>query len=169
MTRSLVLAATLLLLGFLNGQVNHYLAPLQVSLYLGGLLVTYAALHFGRRSGVLTMILGGMLADSALPIPFGTHVMLFTLAFLIIHRVRERIPVEERSVQVMVALFANLGIFLCLSLWRMGVQPSPAATWLRHLVDLALSQIAIVVIGPWFLALQSRALQLARLESRPLL
>lgn len=169
MTRSLVLAATLLLLGFLNGQVNHYLAPLQVSLYLGGLLVTYAALNFDRRSGILTMILGGMLADSALPIPFGTHVILFCLAFLIIHRIRERIPAKERSVQVMVALFANLGIFLCLSLWRMGVQPSPAAAWLRHGVDLVLSQVVIVAIGPWFFALQSRALQLARLESRPLL
>ena len=40
--------------------------------------------------------------------------------------------------------------------------PAPAAIWPRLIVDLLCSQVFLVLIAPWFFALQTRALTLAR-------
>jgi hypothetical protein len=40
--------------------------------------------------------------------------------------------------------------------------PSAAATWPRLVVDLLCSQVAILLIAPWFFALQTSALEIAR-------
>jgi hypothetical protein len=168
MAAVLILSATALLLGFITGQVNHYLAPLQLSTFAGGLAVTFAGLHFARGPGLAAVILAGLLADAGSPLGFGTHAVCFTLAFLALHRVRDRVPSDLVWPRVGVALLANLGIFLALSLLRVGLSPAPAGAWLRLGWDLLASQLLLVLIGPWFLALQAGSLHLARIESHRL-
>ena len=65
---------------------------------------------------------------------------------------------------VVVALLANLGIFLALSLLLLGRHPAPAAAWTRLLADLIFSQIFLALLAPWFFALQREALLLARVD-----
>ena len=64
----------------------------------------------------------------------------------------------------MVALLTNLGIFLVFSFFQIAHAPSPAAVWPRLIVDLLVSQIFIVLVAPWFFALQGEGLLLARVE-----
>jgi hypothetical protein len=164
MARAFVIFLTQLLLWVIVAQANHYLAPWHVYLFAGGLFVTFAALRLPLRAGLGAVLLGGMLCDATTPVRFGTFTLLLVLAYAVIFNVRDRLPREEPVVRVLVALIANLGLFLLFSFIRIGDAPVPAAAWGRLFFDLLCSQVVIAVIGPWFFALQGRALELARTE-----
>lgn len=161
----LILTVSALLLNLLTGQVNHSLAPYQLHVFAGGLAVTFAGLHFPRGAGLAASLMAGLLADAASPVAFGTHAVLFGAAFLAVQQVRDRVPNDLVWPRVGVALVANLGIFLALSLLRTRLFASPGQAWLRLFWDLLCSQALIALIGPWFLELQARALQWVRFET----
>lgn len=160
MLRCLLTFATLVLLWALTGQANHALAPLQVYLFLGGLFVTFAALRLSSRAGLATALLAGLLNDAATPLPFGTQMLLFAAACLVIQSVRDRLPHDVVFIQVVVALLANLALFVAFSLLR-GHSVAGVA-WARLGVDLLCSQAVLLAIAPWFFALQTHTLQLLR-------
>ena len=164
MRRALVLFATLLLLWALVAQLNHSLTGLRVYLFVGALYVVHAALLATRRSGLIATLLGGLLCDATTPVPFGTHAFLFGVAHALVHRVRERVPRDDAVGITIVALLLNLALFLAFSFTQIHRSPAPAAVWPRLIVDLVCSQIFLTLITPWFFALQSRALALARVE-----
>jgi rod shape-determining protein MreD len=168
MRRTLVIFLTLLLLGVMTAQANHYLAARHVYLFVGGLFVTFAALRLPLRAGLGAVALGGLSLDAMLPLRFGTLTLLLLVAHAIIFNMRDRLPREETVVRVLVALISNLALFLALSFLLVGDTPSPGNAWLRLFFDLLCSQVAIALIGPWFFALQDRALLLARTEPVPL-
>ena len=153
------------LLWLLAGQCNHYLAPLGVYLYVGGLYVTFAALHLDFRHGLSTTLLLGLIIDAAEPVPFGTHFVLLGAAHIVLFSVRSRVPREEPLFGMFAALLANLGLFLALSFLLLGGHPAPAAAWKRLFTDLLFSQITLAVVAPWFLALQHEALRLTHPSS----
>ena len=103
-----------------------------------------------------------MLCDASAPIPFGTHALLFAAAHVIIFNIRDRVPRDETVARVIIALLANLVLFLVFSLFLITRLPSAAAAWPRLVLDLICSQLLIIVIAPWFFALQSGALEIAR-------
>jgi len=161
MRRTLVLAATHALLWTLVGQANHFLAGWRAYLFVGGLYVVYAALTQPRRSGLAASLLGGALCDAGAPAGlFGTHVILFAAAHVIVFHIRDRVPRDDTTARVIVVLFTNFALFLLFSFRQIHLLPVPAAAWPRLLVDLVYSQFALVLIAPWFMALQARALAL---------
>lgn len=162
MRRALVILATLVVLWVLVAQVNHYLAPLRVHVYVGGLFIAYAALMLPLRGGAWVMMVAGLLCDASTPATFGTQMMMFVLGFLAINTIRDRLPKEEMLVRLTVALLANLGLMLAISFVHLGDAPSAVVAWGRIVCDLLLSQLIIAILGPWFFALQSRALQISR-------
>jgi rod shape-determining protein MreD len=162
--RWLITFATMLLLWSLVGHVNYYLAPYGVSLFAGGLLVTFAALRLSLRNGLMATMLAGLAIDAFEPVPFGTHLLLFAGLHVVLFRLRTRFPREETVFGVVVALLANLALFLALSLLTFGDQPAASAAWLRLFADLGCSQVLIAVVAPWFFALQRRALELGRVD-----
>lgn len=164
----LILFVSALLLGLITGQVNYSLAPWQLHVFAGGLAVTFAGLHFPRGPGLAVVLLAGLLADAASPLAFGTHATLFGAAFLVVHQLRDRVPTDMVWPRVGVALVANFGIFLALSLLRTRLFPAPGQAWVRLFWDLLCSQALVAVIGPWFLALQGRSLQLVRFDTHRL-
>ena len=174
MARAAVIFLTLLLLWLLLAEANHYLTPVHIYLFAGGLFVTFAALRLPFRPGLATVLLGGLLCDANMPIASGlrpfafslahVHVLLFVVAFVAIYRLRDRMARDETLIRVLVAVVANLGLFLGLSFARMAAAPLSGAAWLRLLFDLACSQAVVALIAPWFFALQGRALALARAE-----
>ncbi|HEX2855647.1 MAG TPA: hypothetical protein VHO24_20600 [Opitutaceae bacterium] len=167
---------TLLLLWVAVAQVNHVLSDFQVYLFVGGLFVAYSALTLRLREGMLVSALAGLLCDAAMPIPVSvdtsavsyglahTHLLLFCLAHAVVYNLRDRIPRNETAARVLVALFANLGIFLLFSFIHVTRSPSPASVWPRLIADLACSQVFLALIAPWFFALQTRVLALAATE-----
>ena len=166
MRRTFVIFLTLLLLWTLVAQVNHALAGLRVYLFVGGLYVIYAALMLPLRAGLAASLLGGLLCDATTPVWFGTHLFLFAAAHAVVFHLRTRLPRDDTVARVIVALLANLAIFLLFSFTQIGAAPSPAAAWSRLIADLVGSQVFLALIAPWFFALQARALVLARAEQR---
>ena len=159
--RILALFFSALLLWSLIAIVNHYVAPWHVYLFVGGLFVTCVALQMPLRAGLYASLLAGLLCDAGAGTRFGLHAVLFGLAHGVVFNLRGRLDRDSTIVQVVVALFANLALFLGLSLTQIGALPVPGAAWLRLLWDLLWSQLALVVIAPWYFAVQRRALVLA--------
>jgi hypothetical protein len=162
--RSLIIFATTFLLWSLIVQLNHYLAPRGAYLFVGGLLVAFAALRLGLRIGLMATMLTGLAIDALEPVPFGTHLVLFAVMHVVIFHLRTRFPREETIFGVVVALLANLALFLGLSFVVLGSQPASSAAWVRLFADLLWSQLLLAVVAPWFFALQERALELGRVD-----
>lgn len=159
----IVFLANLLLL-WLAGLANHYLAPHAVSLYLAGLLVVYPALRLDSRHGFAATALTGLAFDATTSAPFGTHLVLLGLVHATLLHGRHRFPREEPIFATVVALLGNLFLFLALSFLLISAHPRPAEGWLRLFVDLLASQLVLGLVTPWFMALQSRLMQFARLD-----
>jgi rod shape-determining protein MreD len=164
---------TVLLLWALLTQANHYLAGNQLYLFVGGLLVVHAALELPLRSGMAVSMLIGAICDANAPgylgttgaqplVPFGTEILLFATVHALLFNLRDRLPHEETTGRVVIALFANLALFLALSFIEIDHSPAPGTSWLRLFVDLIFSQIVLALIAPWFFALQRRATALAQ-------
>lgn len=160
MRRALVTFATLFLLWTMVSQLNHSLASLRIYLWVGGLFITHAALHLPLRSGLAASLLGGLLLDSVSPVAFGTHTLLFAIGHCLIFNIRDRLPREEATARVVIALFANLALFLVFSFLLIHRGPAPAAAWPRVVFDLICSQVFLTLVASWFFALQARALEL---------
>lgn len=158
--RPLVVFGTLLLLWLILGELNHALAPLHIYLWTGALFVTFAAIALPLRAGLIATLLGGLLCDATTPVTFGLHTLLFSATHVVLFNIRDRVPREETAGQVLIALFANLGLFLVFSFLQLSGWTSPADVWPRLLSDLLFSQLFVAFVAPWFFALQARSVAL---------
>ncbi len=161
MRRTAVIFLTLLLLWTIVAQINHALAPWHVYLWLGGLFIAYSALSLSLRTGLAASFLGGLLCDSSSGAAFGTHALLFAAAHTFVFNLRDRLPRDETAGRVVIALIANLALFLVFSFLQISRLPAPGEVWPRLICDLLCSQVFLALIAPWFFALQARALDLA--------
>jgi len=166
MRRTLALFFTSYLLWALVSQINHEISGWRVSLFFGGLFVVFPALRLKRNEGLLVAFASGLLFDVNAPIWFGCHALLFSAAYLFVFHFRSRVPREESLIGAVIALLANLGIFLGISFGAFRDLPVNANIWPRLLTDLLISQVFLASIAPWFLALQARALEIAGVDLR---
>jgi rod shape-determining protein MreD len=162
MRGAFALFLTLYVLRAIVAEANSALSGMHVWLFSGGLFVAYSALMMPFGQGFTVTFFAGLLCDSVTPVPFGTHAVLFAVAHAIVFNARERLQRDDTAVRVIVALLANLGLFLALTFVRIRVAHGGAGSWPRMLSDLAWSEIMIVAVAPWFFALQLRTLELAR-------
>lgn len=162
MRRLLLLFVPLVLLWAIQDLGNFTLAARHAHVFLGGLIVTFVAVAEDEPAGLFALIFAGLVYDAHTPVPFGTHAFLFAIARLALRRLRERLPHEDTVGRVAIALLCNLGIFGVLSFFELNGAPSPGSYWGRTLWDLVVSQGAVILIGPWFFALQESALAYAR-------
>lgn len=168
--RWLIVFVANLLLCWLVGLANSYLSRcsilwmdhVSIHLYVGGLLVTYSALHLDRISGLIAVGLTGLAFDAMEPVPFGTSLILFGLVHATLLYGRQRFPREGEIFSIVLALLANLFLFIALSFILVGANPRPGEAWIRLFVDLLAAQAFLLLITPWFIALQERAVELAR-------
>jgi cell shape-determining protein MreD len=160
--RTLVVFCCGLILFVLWRQANHALASLGMSMWLGGLLVTFPALRIAPQQGFNAAIVLGLLVDSFSPTAFGLNAFLFGISHLVIVRIRNRLAADEPVIATVVALITNLILFLILSFIALSRNPEASISGLRLLTDLVLSQLAIGLCAGWFFALQERALALIR-------
>jgi rod shape-determining protein MreD len=156
------LFASLYLLRALVAEANTVLSPVHVWIFAGGLYVAYAALARPFREGIAASLLGGCLCDCMAPVPFGTHAALFAAAHAAVFNLRERMQRDETFVRVAVALVLNLAFYLVFTAARLRHVPAGATAWPRAFADLLWSEAALALVAPWFFALQTRSLELAR-------
>lgn len=150
----------------LFAQLNHYLSGWHVSLFVGGLLVTFPALRLNYRDGWKIVVLLGFWCDATAPIRFGLHAVMFLAAHTFIFNLRGRFPREEAFFGILVALIANAAIFLVLTLAMIVRHPAPFSALPAILLDLLLSELFVAVAASWFFALQEHALEIAGLSLR---
>jgi rod shape-determining protein MreD len=79
----------------------------------------------------------------------------------VVFHLRDRLPRDDTLARVIVALLANLALFLLFSFIQIARSPAPAVAWPRLIADLACSQVFLALVAPWFFALQLRAVSLA--------
>lgn len=162
----LLIFAANVLVWTIQSQLNHYIAPWNVTSFLGGLCVTFASLRLSPRDGARALVLTGLWFDAATPVPFGLHAFLFLLSHTILITFRSRIPREETLVAVLVAVLVNLGTLLAVSAALLHRNPAPLAMWPRLVADSLLSFCVIILIGPWVFAFQERLLQISGVSLR---
>ena len=162
MRRTLVMTFSLVLLWAVVAQVNDALSALRLYVFAGALFVAFAALSQPRRAGLIAVMLAGLICDANTPVTFGTHMLLFATAHFILFQLRERVPRDDNVSVVAVVLLTNLALFLVFSFTQIHRSPAPAALWPRLIADLVSSQLFLLVVTPWFFALQAGALALAR-------
>lgn len=165
MRRVAALFLTSLLLWSLVAQINHALGRVHMYLWVGGLFIAFAALTQAMRPGLIASLLAGLVCDATAPADiFGTQTLLFAAAHVVVFNIRDRVPRDDTITRVVVALLSNLALFLAFSFTLIHRSPAPAAVWPRLFADLAVSQIFLALVAPWFFALQARTLVLARVE-----
>lgn len=162
MRRALVIFATSVLLWAVVSELNHALAPRHVYVWIAGLFITFSALMLPLGGGLTATFMSGLLCDAGTPLIFGTQALLFAAAHVVIFNLRDRVPRDETVARVIIALLANLTLFLLFSFLQVGRLPEPGAVWPRIIFDLLCSQLLLLLVAPWFFALQARALELAR-------
>lgn len=160
--RTLVVFCCGLILFILSRQLNHSLAGFGLSVWIGGLLVTFPSLRLAPQQGFNACFALGLLVDAFSPFPFGLNAFLFGVSQLIIVRIRNRLASEELIIATVVALITNLALFLILSFVLLGRVQGAPVSGLRLLSDLLLSQVIIGISAGWFFAFQESTLQLAR-------
>lgn len=161
MRSAVALTFTLFLLAILLAQLNHAISGWGLYVWLGGLFITHAALAPSARAGRTAAFLGGLILDSTTPVAFGTHALLFAVGYTLVFRLRDRVAREENTTRIVLALVVNLVLFLVFSFLQSRQIPISATFWSRTAVDLLCSQVVVVIITPWFCALQARTLDLA--------
>jgi hypothetical protein len=154
------------LLWTLFAQLNHYLSDFHVSLFIGGLLVTFPALRLNHRDGWKIAVLLGLWCDATAPVRFGLHAVLFLAAHTFIFQMRDRFPREEPFFGILVGLIANAALFLVLTLVLITRHPTPFAALPAVLLDLLVSELFLAAVASWFFAFQERALEIAGLSLR---
>jgi cell shape-determining protein MreD len=165
MRRFFTLSFTQVLLWALVAQLNDSVAGYRVYVFAGALFVTFAALTQPLRPGMFATCIGGLICDANAPVTFGVHLLLFAGAHTILYRIRDRVPQDDNIAITVVGLLTNLALFLVFSFGQIHSSPAPAAVWPRLLVDLLCSQVFIVLVIPWFFALQARSLEIAQVVS----
>jgi len=170
--RWLVVLLANLLLWWLVGTANNYLSSFSflwldycsVHLYVSGLFVVFSALRLSSKQGWIAVLLTGLMTDAVEPVPFGTSMFLLGLVYATLLYGRRRFPREGSIFGIVLALFANLFLMIALSFLLVGANPSPGEAWLRIFVDLLASQLVILLITPWFLALQKQGMDLLHIH-----
>jgi rod shape-determining protein MreD len=162
--RTLTLFATLVLLWICVAQLNHALSNVRVYVFVGALFVVFAALTQPLRAGLIATLLGGLVCDANAPVALGTHTLLFAAAHVTLFHLRDRVPRDDNISAIIVALLTNLALFLVFSVTQIHHSPAPAAAWMRLIVDLLCSQLVLVLVTPWFFALQAQALALVHVS-----
>jgi len=139
-------------------QLDHYLATWDVSIFVGGLCVAFAALRLSPRDGYRALLLTGLWFDAAAPVPFGLHALLFLFAHAVINCFRSRIARDDTLISLLVAAIANLGLIVALTGGLLHRNPALWELWPRLSVDSLISFCAVILIGPWYFAMQEHLL-----------
>ncbi|MCC5788242.1 MAG: hypothetical protein JJT75_01305 [Opitutales bacterium] len=153
-------------------EINHFLSPVHLSLYLGGLLITFGILRLPLYSGLIHSVLIATWLDAASPTyPFGTGILAFALLHLGIYTLRRKISHDTSAWMILTALLVNFLLFLFWTVYHYPRQIDPSGYLWRSLVDLVISQIATTIVAVWFFSLQNALLNLCHMpldEESPL-
>jgi len=165
--RILIFFAANALLLFLNQLVNNALAGWSVYVVALGPMIVLPALRLRPFGAALCAALTGIWVDAALPSALGAVTVTMVLATLAAQRARFRWLARSPAHGIAIAQAANLALFAALFAGVDGRLLADGRFWLRCLQDAALSQIAVLAAGAWFLQFERSLLALFGASAEP--
>jgi len=146
---------------FLVAQLNHYLTgvslgrgPMQLHVFLLGLPIAFAALRLNLKHGLAAVIPSALFAEAGLPLPPGLLTMICTTCFCVTVAVRSTFNRFATTSALIVVAILNLIIILALSI---AVLREGNLSSSRIVVDIAISETAVVLLTSWFFSAQRSA------------
>lgn len=139
-------------------ELNHFTSRYSLQLLLPACFILYPGLCMGYSQGLILSILAGMCLDASIP-PLGEDpddfFSYFTVALpllhLIIHRISPKLHKEGGLDSLLLAQVLNLALLLHLAFDFSRHFHSP---FLSNLLQILLSQAALLLVAPIHLALQ---------------
>jgi len=153
----MVLVANLCLI-VLSAEVNHYLAPLALHVYPGGVLLVFGILHLRLRQGLMANGITALVLDAINPLTFGYTFLLMVTCHVVLYSVRGQFARDSVKSNFLVALGLNLVLIIAFGIAASGGVPDASAFWGKIITDSTISVAVILLVLPWFLALQKAAL-----------
>ena len=93
---------------FFLSQLNYYLAPFGIGLFVCGMLISFSAMELNYKQGLLSIAPIAFYLDSKSPLPFGFSFILFICLFTIAHVARSRMRREISASGLATSLLLNL-------------------------------------------------------------
>ncbi len=162
--RILIILGTNGLLYFAINQINAVLALFSIHLSLDALYLLLAALYMKTHQGLIVCMVTALVIDATLPIPLGTHVILYCGALVFLLRSRWLLRRENPHHVVLSALWCNFFIMLGLSLFVGKGMLGQSDFWLRFLADLTISQLLLIIMARWWVDAQRKILLLWEID-----
>ena len=154
------------LLLFFTHLTNDTLAPLSLNLYFYGLFVFYPAVRLDFLGGLTSIIITGLIIDSTGGYTMGTNTLTLTFIFTFWSWFREEFNAHSPWHNVLIVQSSNLLSFLTLSIYLGLKSHIGGYYWLSALINLTLSQLLLIVVGPWFFSIQDSLIRMTSLKPK---
>ncbi len=148
-----ILLCNLLAYAFVR-ELNSALAGLSVHLTIDALFLLFPALYLSLFDGVIIVAITALLTDAWLPVPYGTSLFLFLIAYGLIRLTRSRMRRENKSHLIWLALAINGGFILALSVLMAFPDPAGLVYWMRNIFDTIISLAVLALLAGWWVDLQ---------------
>lgn len=136
--------------------MNDSLASMALNLYPYALCIFTPLLLVSYTTGLISIFITGLILDATTILPLGTTSVLFAIVYTAYSYFGQRFKTYKVWHSVLILLSANAIIFTFLGFFLDSNNYFNLYFWGSNLLNLFFSQILLLFITPWFLALQSR-------------
>lgn len=145
---------------FFLSQLNHYLAPVGVSIFLSGMIISFAAMELNFRQGLLALAPIALYLDARSPLTFGFSLILFLSLFTIAHSARSRMRREIAASNIATSLLLNLLAFAAYTFAAARAFGSEAIHFGPLALNLSASVLVLIFVNRLFFDVQTGTLAL---------
>ena len=148
----------------LLSQLNQTLATVSLFLFVNGLLISFPALFLPLGQGMAAVFLISIFYDSGEPWKMGASMIPNLITFTALYYIRDRIQYNNRRVFMMVALTANLFLFLYYTILAGSSYGITSQFVFLNLVHLLMSELVLFVFAGLLLVYQKDVLRMFNID-----
>ncbi len=135
-------------------ELNSALAGFSVHLTIDALFLLVPALYFPIFDGLIIVAIMALLTDAWLPVPYGTSLILFVIAYGLAGLASSRMHRENNSQIIWLALAINGGFMLALTVLMAYLGPADLFYWIRNTFDTIFSLAVLALVAGWWVDMQ---------------
>lgn len=144
---------------FIVSQVNHYLAPLGISLSLLALVVAFSALVLNIKQGILSLLPLCLVLEARSPLAYGAFFATTYILFGLIIGFRYQLRRESPMIGTLTAVTANVFVFLALTLATYLSPYRESISYPQTVANLIASSLVISLLARTYFASQLEVLE----------
>ena len=152
-----ILLCNLLAYAFVR-EFNSALAGFSVHLTIDAIFLLFPALYLPLFDGVIIIDITALLTDAWLPVPYGTSLYLFLIAYGLTRLTRFRMHRGNKSHIIWLAIIINCGFILALSVLMAFPGSTDLVYWMRNIFDAIISLAVLALLANWWVNLQQALL-----------